>query len=207
MAILIFMKKWKQGAWRFNKVAKLVPGALVVVVVGTLVGWLAGPDSGLKKVGTVPGGLPTPTFAPASVSGSELKDLIVPALMASLIGYMESVSVATKYSQQNNYEIKPNQVLHLPPATRPNCTAFQSVLACFACCTCLLPVSLCAASPTAGVCCLSPGPELHCIDIERISLFAATPGNQSWIKTPPELQPKKKYPCMVLFFKSIINIL
>ena len=130
MAILIFMKKWKQSTWRFNKVAKLVPGALVVVVVGTTVGWLAGPNSGLKKVGTVPGGLPTPTFAPARVSGSELKDLIVPALMASLIGYMESVSVATKYSQQNNYEIKPNQVTHLPPpatptppATRPNCNA------------------------------------------------------------------------------------
>jgi SulP family sulfate permease len=110
MVILVFMKKWKQSTWRGNKVAKMVPGALVVVVVGTLVGWLAGENSGLKKVGAVPGGLPTATFAPAYVSGGELKALVLPALMASLIGYMESVSVASKYSIANNYEINPNQV-------------------------------------------------------------------------------------------------
>jgi SulP family sulfate permease len=90
--------------------SKAIPGALVVVVLGTGAIWLtSGNQAGVSIVGEVPGGLPDvviPTF-----SWADVQALIPGALTISLIGFMESIAVAKVYARRNGYSLDANKEL------------------------------------------------------------------------------------------------
>lgn len=100
IAILIALKRW----------SKAIPGALVVVVLGTGAIWLTtGNQTGVSIVGEVPGGLPD--FAIPAFSWADMKALIPGALTISLIGFMESIAVAKVYARRNGYSLDANKEL------------------------------------------------------------------------------------------------
>jgi SulP family sulfate permease len=93
-----------------KKRAPKAPRALIVVVGTTLAVWgfdLA--SKGVAIVGDVPAGLPTPTMP--SVDTDTLVQLMPTAVIISLVGFMESVSVAKAFASKKRYEIAPNQEL------------------------------------------------------------------------------------------------
>lgn len=93
-----------------KRLAPRVPGALVVVAVGTLVVWAFGLEElGIATVGEVPSGLPAPTLPTVSIE--QLGALLPTALAISLVGFMESISVAKAFANRNNYKVDPDQEL------------------------------------------------------------------------------------------------
>ncbi len=86
------------------------PRALLVVGTATVLVWGLGLNSqGVAIVGTVPAGLPG--FAWPSFDGEVLRSLLPTALIISLVGFMESVSVAKAFAARKRYEIDANQEL------------------------------------------------------------------------------------------------
>ncbi|MEN8893255.1 MAG: sulfate permease [Planktotalea arctica] len=85
-------------------------GPVAVVVLTTLAVWLFGlADQGVKIVGAVPHSLPPltlPSFSPAL-----LNQLLLPAILISLIGFVESISVAQTLAAKKRQRIDPDQEL------------------------------------------------------------------------------------------------
>lgn len=85
-------------------------GPVAAVVVTTVAVWLFGLDGrGVKIVGEVPQSLPPltlPGFAPDLVGA-----LLVPAILISIIGFVESVSVAQTLAAKKRQRIDPDQEL------------------------------------------------------------------------------------------------
>ena len=119
MATLLFLN-WARGGLKsllaltrlsehaITLISRVAP---VLAVVGTsLVAWkldLAG--DGVALMGLIPSGLPDlqlPSFDLAS-----LRLLVVPALMISIIGYVESISVAKTLAARKRQKIDPDQEL------------------------------------------------------------------------------------------------
>ena len=100
MVALMAMKKWNPRFPRF----------LVVVGASTLAVWWLGLDAqGVKIVGEVPAGLPAPSLPAFDF---EAFDALLPmAITISLVGFMESISVAKSFARQNKYEVDANQEL------------------------------------------------------------------------------------------------
>lgn len=93
-----------------RRVAPKVPGALVAVVLGT--GAVIAFDlaaGGVAIIGAVPGGLP-PLSMP-SLSGDALATLLPAAIAISLVGFMESISVAQFFARKHGDRIDANQEL------------------------------------------------------------------------------------------------
>ncbi|MBX3272657.1 MAG: solute carrier family 26 protein [Sandaracinaceae bacterium] len=97
--LLVVKKRWPR-----------LPGALIVVALGTLATFLLRLDeAGVRIVGAVPAGLPSP-----SLPAFELADLgaLAPTAVAiALVGFMESISVAKAFARKNRYAIDANQEL------------------------------------------------------------------------------------------------
>ncbi len=94
-----------------KRVNKFLPGPLVVVVVGIIATSLFHlGEQGVEIVGEIPEGLP-----PVSLPGIVLDDIgqLLPlALIISLVGFMESVSIAkTIQARKKDYEIMANREL------------------------------------------------------------------------------------------------
>lgn len=90
--------------------APKLPRALIVVASTTLVVWLFDlASAGVAVVGDVPAGLPMPALP--AFDGGTLLSLLPTAIIISLVGFMESVSVAKAFASRNRYEIEPNQEL------------------------------------------------------------------------------------------------
>jgi len=90
-----------------KKRAPKLPRALIVVAGTTVAVWAFGlADKGVAIVGDVPAGLPTPAL-PSFESGT-LTALLPTAVIISLVGFMESVSVAKAFASKKRYEIEPN---------------------------------------------------------------------------------------------------
>jgi SulP family sulfate permease len=85
-------------------------GPVAAVVVTILVAWALGlAERGLDIVGSVPQGIPpltAPSLDPALVGA-----LIVPAILISIIGFVESVSVAQTLAAKKRQRIVPDQEL------------------------------------------------------------------------------------------------
>ena len=85
-------------------------GPVGAVVASTAAVWALGlADRGVAIVGDVPQSLPPltlPSFDPAL-----LRELVVPALLISVIGFVESVSVAQTLAAKKRQRIDPNQEL------------------------------------------------------------------------------------------------
>lgn len=85
-------------------------GPVLAVVVTTLLVWGLGLDErGVAIVGAVPQGLP-PLTLPA-FSGDLIGALLVPALLISVIGFVESVSVGQTLAAKRRERIDPDQEL------------------------------------------------------------------------------------------------
>jgi SulP family sulfate permease len=88
------------------------PRALVVVVFGTLAVWLFGlakGQGGVAIVGSVPAGLPAPTLPLFDTAA--MSSLFRIAIIISLVGFMESISVAKAVARRHRYEVNANQEL------------------------------------------------------------------------------------------------
>lgn len=100
IALLLWLKRVKP-AW---------PGALLVVTASTLAVWGLGlTDHGVAIVGAVPDGLPTPSLPP--LDRQMLRELAPTAIAISLVGFMESISVAKAFARKNRYEIDADREL------------------------------------------------------------------------------------------------
>ena len=85
-------------------------GPVFAVVATTVVVWLFGLDHyGVKIVGDVPQALPP--FTVPDLSLDLLGQLFVPALLISIIGFVESVSVASTLAAKKRQRIDPDQEL------------------------------------------------------------------------------------------------
>ncbi len=85
-------------------------GPVFAVIGTTVVAWLLNlPGAGVSVVGTVPTGLP-PLGLPDLDFGL-ISALIGPAILISIIGYVESVSVAQTLAAKRKQRIEPNQEL------------------------------------------------------------------------------------------------
>ncbi|MCA0997421.1 SulP family inorganic anion transporter [Alloyangia pacifica] len=85
-------------------------GPVAAVAVTTLLSWGFGLNEvGVKVVGEVPMGLP-PLSAP-SLDPSMWKTLLMPAILISIIGFVESVSVAQTLAAKRRQRIDPDQEL------------------------------------------------------------------------------------------------
>jgi SulP family sulfate permease len=100
VAVLLGIKKWRP----------MFPGALVVVLLGTLLSWGLGLKAqGVSIVGEVPAGFPTPSLP--GLDWGAMKALLPTALTISLVGFMESISVGKSFARKGRYELDPNQEL------------------------------------------------------------------------------------------------
>lgn len=85
-------------------------GPVAAVVVTTLAVWLFGlSDHGVQVVGTVPQSLPPLTMP--DLSPSLVGQLFVPALLITIIGFVESISVAQTLAAKKRQRIDPDQEL------------------------------------------------------------------------------------------------
>ena len=91
-----------------DMVAKAGPVAAIVLSILAVVGFGL-VERGVKIVGEIPAGLPP--FSMPSLDPSILQALLVPALLISLVGFVESVSVAQTLAAKRRQRIVPNQEL------------------------------------------------------------------------------------------------
>ncbi|WP_226704381.1 SulP family inorganic anion transporter [Microbulbifer elongatus] len=118
-SVVIFLIWSRGGAVRFlqrfslsqNTAALLVKAAPVVGVIVTilLAGGLGLEAKGVKLVGEIPSGLPS--FAWPSFSLELIQQLWLPAVMISIIGYVESISVGKTLGAKRRQKIDMNQEL------------------------------------------------------------------------------------------------
>lgn len=93
-----------------KRLGPAIPGALVLVVVGTGLSWLLGFDeAGIRIVGEVPGGLPAPMIP--ALEWEAARALLPLALTIALVGFMESIAIAKVYAGREGYDLRPNQEL------------------------------------------------------------------------------------------------
>lgn len=100
IAVLLLLKRWKP----------MFPSALVVVGVSTLAVWgLDLHQLGVKIVGEVPAGLPSPQLP--NLDMAMISSLLPTAIAISMISFMESISVAKALARRNKYDVSPDQEL------------------------------------------------------------------------------------------------
>lgn len=96
------------GAGLIGILVKTGPVA-VVVLTTAVVWWLGLADQGVKIVGAVPQSLPP--FTLPSLSPDLLSQLLLPAFLISIIGFVESISVAQTLAAKKRQRIDPDQEL------------------------------------------------------------------------------------------------
>jgi len=90
--------------------APKLPGVLIAVVTTTVASYLIGfEEMGGKVVGTIPEGLPG--FAMPSFSYEAVSGLLIGAIIISMVGFMEAISIAKAMAAQTKDRIDPNQEL------------------------------------------------------------------------------------------------
>ena len=100
VTLLLLLKRW----------SPMFPAALVVVLLSTLAVWgFDLHEQGVKIVGDVPAGFPSPQLP--MISFDAMSALLPTAIVISLISFMESISVAKAFARKNKYDVSPNQEL------------------------------------------------------------------------------------------------
>ena len=104
---IVFLLAARHAKRRF-KAIKMLPEALVLVVFYILVSKYAKFDEkGVKVIGKVPAGFPTPQ----GILTTELGQLITPALTISIVGFLESFAVAKTIAEKERYPISARREL------------------------------------------------------------------------------------------------
>ncbi len=110
--ILSLLQWWKKAKIWGSNVAALIPGALLVVVLGTSISYAAnqsGPISGLSLIGKVPAGLPG--FAVPRLDSQNALQLVSSGTLIGILGFMEALTVAKQMALKRGYKIDVNQEL------------------------------------------------------------------------------------------------
>lgn len=89
--------------------SRLVPMVAVIISIVAVARWNLATEAGVKVVGEVPVGLPS--FNLLVPNASALAALWLPALLISLVGFVESVSVAQSLALKRQERIQPNREL------------------------------------------------------------------------------------------------
>lgn len=85
-------------------------GPVAAIAATTALSWALGwPEQGLKIVGAIPAGLP-PLTVPA-LDAALWRELAMPALLISVVGFVESVSVGQTLAAKRRQRLLPNQEL------------------------------------------------------------------------------------------------
>ncbi len=93
-----------------RKFAPKVPSVLTAVVITTLASYLLGYQArGGQVVGEIPVGLPAMSLPTVDVT--LIGDLLMPAILISLIGFMEAISIAKAMAAQTRQRLDANQEL------------------------------------------------------------------------------------------------
>lgn len=93
-----------------KKLAPRFPRFLLVVGGGALAVWGLGlHEQGVSIVGSVPEGFPVPALP--SVDPDSVVGLLPTAVTIALVGFMESISVASSFARKNRYAIDANKEL------------------------------------------------------------------------------------------------
>ena len=96
--------------WGMKRYAPKLPGVLVAVVLTTVVSWAIGFEAmGGKVVGTIPPGLPS--VAIPQIDWDIASQLIASAVIISLVGFMEAISIAKAMAAKTKDRVDPNQEL------------------------------------------------------------------------------------------------
>jgi SulP family sulfate permease len=106
-------------------VSKLLPGALLAVVVAAIIVWLQGWDSALPIIGELPRGLPE--FNPPELSWSRIETLLGGALALAMLGMLESVAIAKTIATHTGERIVPNQEFFAQGITNFVSSFFQCI--------------------------------------------------------------------------------
>ncbi len=102
------LRKWGVPAMPADIIVKA--GPVVAIAVTSLLAWqLDWPSAGMKIVGTIPQGLPPLTMPDWNMA--LWRDLAAPALLISVVGFVESVSVGQTLAAKRRQRIEPNQEL------------------------------------------------------------------------------------------------
>lgn len=97
--------------WAIRKYRPKWPGVLVAVALTTSISWVIGFESALggKVVGGIPQGLPS--VALPHLDMSKLGSMLSAALVISLVGFMEAISIAKAIAAKTKQRLDPNQEL------------------------------------------------------------------------------------------------
>jgi sulfate permease, SulP family len=96
--------------WGLKKYQPKLPGVLIAVVVTTVASWALGfAEHGGQVVGQIPSGLPS--LALPSMDLKMALDLLPSAIIISLVGFMEAISIAKAMAAKTKDRIDPNQEL------------------------------------------------------------------------------------------------
>ncbi|MDH5711388.1 MAG: sulfate permease [Gammaproteobacteria bacterium] len=94
-----------------KKLAPKAPNVLIAVVVTTALSWAMGfAEQGGSVVGEVPAGITMPVL-PTGVQWDVLVQLMSTAVVISIIGFMEAISIAKAMAAQTRQRLDPNQEL------------------------------------------------------------------------------------------------
>ncbi|WP_420550268.1 SulP family inorganic anion transporter [Litorivicinus lipolyticus] len=96
---------WGVGEGNAALVTKMAP--MLAVIATTLAAWAF--NLGIKVVGVVPAGLPLPSIPDIDLGLA--RDLIGPAILISLVGFVESVSVGHTLAAKRREKINPTREL------------------------------------------------------------------------------------------------
>ncbi|EGC39550.1 hypothetical protein DICPUDRAFT_74876 [Dictyostelium purpureum] len=93
-----------------NRIKYKVPIAVIILFLSTLISYLINSKShGIKIIDTIPSGLPVPRGITLNID--KVGKLIVGAFIISILGFVESISIAKKFSSIRKYSIEPSQEL------------------------------------------------------------------------------------------------
>jgi sulfate permease, SulP family len=96
--------------WGMKRYTPRLPGVLVAVAITTVASWALGfAGHGGRVVGDIPAGLPS--FALPRLDAQSVMDLLTSALVISLVGFMEAISIAKAMAAKTRDRIDPNQEL------------------------------------------------------------------------------------------------
>ncbi|CBV42589.1 SulP family inorganic anion transporter [Halomonas elongata] len=116
LAFLIVMRRYGRNALTAIGMPKGLAalcaraGPVFAVIITTLLSWwLELGTRGVDVVGDVPGGLPPLTFP--AIDLPLWRELLVPALLISVVGFVESISMAQMLAAKRRERISPNQEL------------------------------------------------------------------------------------------------
>ena len=111
----------------FKAISRSIPGALIVVVIGTVLSWIFDLESkGLGIVKTVPEGLPI--FQTPDLQIETIKKLLPTVLTVTTIGIVESLGIAKVLeAKHQNYDVRPNQELFALGISKIGGAFFQAI--------------------------------------------------------------------------------